>query len=103
MAFSFEVQPDEDFDLEDDVVNLAGDRDVNDEDSDGEVGFAEYEGLFDEEDFIALGINPAQPTNAKPGSDDKVLMLAARYAAGLPLWHDSDRYDHGPGEPALQF
>ena len=58
----------------------------------------DYDGLFDEEDFIALGINPSAPTLAKPGSEDKVQMLAARYAAGLPLWHDKDCYDHGPGE-----
>jgi hypothetical protein len=25
------------------------------------------------------------------------MMLAARYAAGLPLWHNDDCYDHGPG------
>ncbi len=25
------------------------------------------------------------------------MMLAARYAAGLPLWHHDDCYDHGPG------
>ena len=60
----------------------------------------EYLNLFQEEDFIALGINPSEPTVAKPGSDDKVMMLAARYASGLPLWHDSDCYDHSPGDVA---
>jgi len=40
----------------------------------------------------------ADPTEAKPGSVDKVQMLAARYAAGLPLWHNEDCNDHGPGE-----
>ncbi|QDT39564.1 hypothetical protein [Stratiformator vulcanicus] len=55
----------------------------------------EYDFLT-EEDFLAMGIDPTMPTEAKPGSEDKVLMLAARYAAGLPLWHDCDRYDHGP-------
>lgn len=58
----------------------------------------EYGNLLSEEDFISLGIDPAQPTDAKPGSEDKVLMLAARYSAGLPLWHNDDRYDHGPGQ-----
>ncbi|MCA9041775.1 MAG: hypothetical protein KDA65_15585 [Planctomycetaceae bacterium] len=48
-------------------------------------------------DFESLGIDPLAPTEAKPGSEEKVLMLAARYAAGLPLWHNSDCYDHGPG------
>lgn len=56
----------------------------------------EYDGFFDEEDFRAMGIDPSSPTVAKPGSEEKVVMLAARYASGLPLWHGSDRYDHGP-------
>ena len=49
-----------------------------------------------------MGINPDEATQAKPGSEQKVLMLAARYAAGLPLWNNSDCYDHGPGENLLQ-
>jgi len=53
---------------------------------------------FEDIDFEALGIDPSKPTTAKPGSEEKVLMLAARYAAGVPLWHDRDCYDHGPGE-----
>lgn len=104
MPFSFEVQPDEEFDLDEELTGYHNSTEVEEREVEGEpgVGFAEYDGLFDEEDFIALGINPAQPTNAKPGSDDKVMMLAARYAAGLPLWHEADRYDHGPGEPVAQ-
>ncbi len=31
----------------------------------------------------------------EPGPD-KVDILAARYAAGLPLHHDGDRQDHAP-------
>lgn len=58
----------------------------------------EFGNYLSEEDFASLGIDPAQPTDAKPGSEDKVLMLAARYSAGLPLWHNDDRYDHGPGQ-----
>jgi len=62
---------------------------------------AEYIGDFDsgenEETYESLGVDPFDATGAKPGSVDKVVMLAARYAAGLPLWHDSDCYDHGPG------
>ena len=58
----------------------------------GEVG----EGFHDEADFVAMGIDPARPTEAKPGSEDKVLVLAARYAAGLPLWHTDDCCDHAP-------
>ena len=60
------------------------------------------EGEFVEEiDFESLGIDPETPTQAKPGSEEKVLMLSARYAAGLPLWHNSDRYDHAPGQSIL--
>ena len=55
-----------------------------------------YQEFFEEDDFVALGIIPSEPTEAKPGSGDKVMMLAARYASGLPLWHDSDCYDHSP-------
>jgi hypothetical protein len=68
-----------------------------DEMDEGSIG--DYDEFFDEEfDYSAEGVVPSHPTDAKPGSDDKVLMLAARYAAGLPLWHNSDRYDHGPGK-----
>ena len=63
----------------------------------GSIG--DYEEFFNSDfDFSAAGIAPAEATDAKPGSDNKVLMLAARYAAGLPLWHNSDRYDHSPGD-----
>jgi hypothetical protein len=61
-----------------------------------------YEFLSDldagfEEELRSLGVDPGSPTAAKPGSEEKVMMLAARYAAGLPLWHLDDCYDHGPG------
>lgn len=55
----------------------------------------EYEVDFESECEPA-SLDPLHPTEAKPGSEDKVQMLAARYAAGLPLWHNSDCYDHGP-------
>ena len=61
------------------------------------------DGFFDEEDFLAMGIDPGRPTEAKPGSQDKVMVLAARYAAGLPLWHNDDCYDHGPDRFANLF
>ncbi len=41
-----------------------------------------------------LGLDPRRPTSAKPGSVEKVTTLAARYAAGLPLWHTADCSDH---------
>jgi hypothetical protein len=85
-----------------DLDELEDDAEVQYADSTEEFG-SEYEGdgeglSFDDIDFEALGIDPAAPTEAKPGSEAKVLMLAARYAAGVPLWHDKDCYDHGPGE-----
>lgn len=61
----------------------------------------EEEGAFDIEEFAAMGINPSAPTKARPGSEEKVLMLSARYAAGMPLWHEEDCYDHGPNELEL--
>lgn len=57
---------------------------------------ADFSDAFDMEEFENLGIDPISPTEAKPGSEDKVMMLAARYAAGMPLWHDEDCYDHAP-------
>ena len=36
------------------------------------------------------GIDPTQPTDARPGSGEKVKILAARYGAGLSLWHEDD-------------
>ncbi|MEM7813106.1 MAG: hypothetical protein AAF532_16650 [Planctomycetota bacterium] len=72
------------------------DSDVEDEKK-AEVGLDDEFGYFNEEEFLAMGIIPADPTDARPGSEEKVMMLAARYAAGLPLWHDEDRYDHAPG------
>jgi hypothetical protein len=57
--------------------------------------------IFDIEEYLAMGINPQKSTKARPGTEEKVLMLSARYAAGLPLWHDSDCYEHGPHERDL--
>ena len=61
----------------------------------------EFDSGHDGHDYRELGLEPGAATPAKPGSEAKVLMLAARYAAGLPLWHDSDCYDHSPGAAAL--
>jgi len=72
--------------------NLMADFDY-DPDTDGAT--------FDLEEFQAMGVNPVKSTRAKPGTEEKVLMLSARYAAGLPLWHDHDCYDHGPKERDL--
>lgn len=87
------MNDDLDFVLEDEELDHNNENLVEDDDSE-ETG-------VDEIDFEALGINPEDPTQAKPGSEEKVLMLSARYAAGLPLWHNNDRYDHAPGQSTL--
>jgi hypothetical protein len=83
------------FDYDVDEVELVEDYAV---DNSGDEYSAEFSDKFEEIDFEALGIDPSGPTAAKPGTEEKVLMLAARYAAGVPLWHGSDCYDHGPGQ-----
>lgn len=47
-------------------------------------------------DWTNAVVNPAKPSLAEPGTSEKVIMLAARYAAGLPLWHEADRDGHHP-------
>lgn len=79
-----------DFDLDDELEDTEAPISEMDEGSEYE------EANYEEIDFEALGIDPAAPTLAKPGSEQKVLTLAARYAAGVPLWHEKDCYDHGP-------
>ena len=81
-------------------------REVDDEIEPIDSGDLDYDlddngATFDLEEFKAMGINPFKSTRAKPGTEEKVLMLSARYAAGLPLWHDRDCYDHGPKEREL--
>ena len=60
------------------------------------------EDAIDVQNYDAFGIEPETPTAARPGSEEKVLMLSARYAAGLPLWHNSDCDVHGPRERELR-
>lgn len=89
-----DVEVNEDLELETSNVGL------DDSDSNGSEG-DDFDEPFEFEDFAAMGIDPIKPTAARPGSEQKVLMLSARYAAGLPLWHNQDCYDHGPGENQL--
>ena len=35
-----------------------------------------------------------QATGAVPGTSEKLLILAERARAGLPLWHERDRADY---------
>ena len=78
MEYSFEVDPD---------LDLAVGTEIHWDDEGNELSL---------EDVSMM--DASSPTTAKPGSEDKVRMLAARYAAGIPLWHDADCYDHGPSE-----
>jgi hypothetical protein len=89
MSFSYDADEYEDSSL--DLLDAPREEESGDEFEDGELSFEDI-------DFEALGIDPIAPTRAKPGSEEKVLMLAARYAAGVPLWHDRDCYEHGPSE-----
>ena len=86
---------------------MSFDFDVDEVESELEYGADEAgsngEAIFEEIDFDQIGIDPGGPTVAKPGSEEKVLMLAARYAAGVPLWHENDCYDHSPGALAARL
>lgn len=86
MEFSFEVNPD---------LDIAIGSELAYEDS--------HELELPEDLFDYAGMDPMIPTAAKPGSEDKVKMLAARYAAGVPLWHDEDCYDHGPSDAPVDM
>lgn len=57
-----------------------------------ELDFEDWQ--VDAVDEELLGIDPTVPVEAYPGSWEKVQMLAARYAAGLPLWHEDDCDEH---------
>ena len=87
MAFDFE---DDDFELDSAENAVAEEQETVYGEEGEEVSY------YTEAEFRARGVDPISPTAAKPGSEAKVLMLAARYAAGLPLWHDKDCYDHAP-------
>ncbi len=104
MAFDLETETEFETDIAVDNVDTALEQSVAEQPVE-EAGVTEID-EFDEPEFIEeveenvfdiSSVDPETSTDAKPGSDDKVLMLAARYAAGLPLWHNSDCYDHGPG------
>ena len=58
---------------------------------------------IDLQEFNLGGIDPSRPTEAPPGSEHKVLTLAARYLAGVPLWHDEDSFEHGSVQMRPEF
>lgn len=89
-SIDFDDDTDDDFDDSPPETEWADDADADFMTTDA------YE--YPEIDFAALGIKPEKATAAKPGSEEKVIMLTARYAAGLPLWHDEDCVDHSPDD-----
>jgi hypothetical protein len=55
-------------------------------------------------DFEVPEVAPSlfEASDAMPGTRDKVDALAERVAAGLPLWHEADRYDaEAPSPPRV--
>ncbi len=44
-------------------------------------------------------LNPSEPTNARPGSEERMGVFAYRSEAGLPLSHPEDVPCHGPQTP----
>jgi len=46
-------------------------------------------------DFEVPDLDPSlfDPSDAMPGTKEKLDALAERAAAGLPLWHEADRRD----------
>lgn len=78
MEYSFEVDP---------ILDIAVGAEIHWDDEGNELSLEDISNM-----------DATSPTTAKPGSEDKVRMLAARYAAGIPLWHEEDCYDHGPSE-----
>ncbi len=47
-----------------------------------------------DEGFAALADSGFSPTNAPPGSEDKIKLLCRRVEQGQPLWHTEDRCDY---------
>jgi hypothetical protein len=79
------------------MENLHNDEDLNVMRRNGE--FRTPDPRFEE--FVSAGFDPTQSTAARPGTEEKVLMLSARYAAGVALWNSRDRRDHGLKECEL--
>ena len=62
-------------------------------------------------DAIKMGIWDYEPestptnnynsTEAMPGSDEKLAILARRVQSGLPLWHPKDRRVYDDAEPEI--
>ena len=59
--------------------------------------FDEIEMYRHDEDFIPRNENEFLPTSARPGSAEKVDILARRVQMGQPLWHRHDFHCGGSG------
>ncbi len=68
--------------------------------TDPERGAALTEGPWAELASAFDALDPETPTIAAPGSMEKVMMLQARYSAGVPLWDERDSYDHSESAAA---
>lgn len=54
------------------------------------IGRDEPEADEDDQDEEPAAVLPCRPTKHWPGSEGKVEVIAARYAAGQSLWHPGD-------------
>lgn len=43
------------------------------------------------------------PSDAMPGTKEKLITLAERVRCGLPLWHDADRSDVEDSSPPMRI
>jgi hypothetical protein len=68
--------------------------------TDPKRGAALTEGPWAELASAFDALDPETPTIAAPGSMEKVMMLQARYSAGVPLWDERDSYDHSESAAA---
>jgi hypothetical protein len=47
-----------------------------------------------DENFLPNSSGDFRPTDAAPGSNEKIELLRKRIAMGVPLWHQEDRHDY---------
>jgi hypothetical protein len=47
-----------------------------------------------DENFVPVVGGDFSPTDAAPGSNEKIELLRQRIAKGAPLWHKEDRNDY---------
>ncbi len=79
--------PDESASVQPDDAALHSDGDITDGAADD---YAESDPEADLQDLTKKGVDPSKPSKAKPGSEERILHIAACYAAGKPLWKPGD-------------